>query len=788
MHEERSRFASEVTRWCAECEGLARSDVAPSEFAWSQTYERLIALQERAQALDLQPVHELLSRCAQVLASTRQAGHARSSELRSLLSELSQWASSQAGTPSLQAPSDPFALPPMLTIRRSARPEPIAEPASPPQDFASVARASVSNNLPDLPQVSNETPQAAVGTGRPVQPAVASAVHVGSIPNRPPNFAVSSMLGLRGIGVRPSAAPSAMPTGTPSSMALPGNARGADSGGAVLGLRSRSSRSPALERPDLLPHPASDPHGGPRPGPLPHLGSGQSGPGSSVAGVPVTGEMQELIDRMRGSTQTASGRPGACARPSLGHAKSRKRNDAVPGWMFAAGAAVVLAMVLGITVVVLRLRKPSAVLNTNVVGAGSNGSGSAGSVSAPVAMPKERGFLAEDERLKALVAQVHGRGGKESPELRALLDEEAALQAKLLGMQKCEGDPETCKAMEKTRAFLVGDVPGTLVKRSGNPSQRRWLGGMKMPDVPVSDDERVRKVFEYYTENQVGRELFQSMLFRCGAYRDLIKSTLIRYGLPSGVLAVVFLESGCIPTAKSPVGAMGLWQLMPATGRAYHLRVTDGIDERRSPPKSTEAAVRFLADVHQKLGSWELVFAAYNAGPFGILARIERAGGNATFWDLADNDLLPEETANYVPIIEAFALILENLRRLRFASSQLRAPENTADLDVPPGTRLSLVARAASSSVHQIRALNLDILADRVPGGIQDKIAVQVPKDVVWQAREALQDILARNDDADLCVPETFDWGRQRFTAEMEARCRKRGVPADTKPDASAEH
>jgi hypothetical protein len=214
---------------------------------------------------------------------------------------------------------------------------------------------------------------------------------------------------------------------------------------------------------------------------------------------------------------------------------------------------------------------------------------------------------------------------------------------------------------------------------------------------------------------------------------------------------------------------------MPETGRAYHLKIIEGtIDERYSPFKSTEAGIRMLADLRLKLGSWDLVFASYNLGPFGVLARLERAGPDASFWDLVDADLLPDETANYAPTVQALALILANLQRLKFAGVQIKAPQLTADLEVAGGTRLSLVARAAATSVTQLRALNLDFSGDVVPLIPGGSIAVQVPKDVVWQARDALKDLLASKDGADQCVSANFDWGKQRFTPEMIQACQRR--------------
>jgi membrane-bound lytic murein transglycosylase D len=233
-------------------------------------------------------------------------------------------------------------------------------------------------------------------------------------------------------------------------------------------------------------------------------------------------------------------------------------------------------------------------------------------------------------------------------------------------------------------------------------------------------------------------------------------------------LAVVLAESGCDPVAKSPVGAEGLWQFMPEAARHYHLHLIDDVvDERHSPKKSTEAAIRFLSDLFKKFESWDLAFAAYNMGPYGLAGRMHRAGGDVGFWDLLDADQLPRETASYVPTIQAFALILENLQGLKFNGAQMKTPEITADLDAPPGTRLGLIAHAASTSVQQLRQLNLDLQGDVVPSIPGALFAVQVPKDVLWQAREKLEELTTHGSQDDLCVPPTFNWGVQKFNPKM---------------------
>jgi len=99
----------------------------------------------------------------------------------------------------------------------------------------------------------------------------------------------------------------------------------------------------------------------------------------------------------------------------------------------------------------------------------------------------------------------------------------------------------------------------------------------------------------------------------------------------------------------------------------------------------------------------------------------------------------------------------------------------TAPLEVPPGTRLGLVARAAASSTTRIRELNPDVLGDRVPDWPGERFVLRVPKEGGDRAREALPVLIATSDHADECVPHAFDWGRQRFTHAMASRCEQVG-------------
>jgi soluble lytic murein transglycosylase-like protein len=376
----------------------------------------------------------------------------------------------------------------------------------------------------------------------------------------------------------------------------------------------------------------------------------------------------------------------------------------------------------------------------------------------------------ENEALRQVLAEAHAGGGRESPELADAIDEEAALFGQAL-TEPCIPGSRPCQLVEQARSLLAAPAPLTSRASAASPSAP-WLSGLALPAIGVEDEARVREIVEFHTEQTLGREAFQVRLFQCGFYEDLFRQALRRNGLPLDLMALAMVGSGCAPDMESPTGARGLWRLMPPTARAYHLRVQPGVmDERISPRKSTQAAAQLLSDLKRKLGSWELVIASYDLGPFSLLARLRQTDGSWDWPALVASGRLPAETVAFVSKIQAFALILANLAQFRFEPAQPPEPEPTVDLDVPAGTRLGVVARAASSSTSKIRELNPDVIGDRVPNITGESFVLRVPREGGARARATLDQLLLSEDHADQCVPHSFDWGRQRLTRSMATRC-----------------
>lgn len=104
-----------------------------------------------------------------------------------------------------------------------------------------------------------------------------------------------------------------------------------------------------------------------------------------------------------------------------------------------------------------------------------------------------------------------------------------------------------------------------------------------------------------------------------------VRQVLANHGLPVEINALPHVESSYNPGVKSHAGALGLWQIMPATARRY-LTVNKKVDERLDVRRSTEAAARLLKHNYSVLKDWSLAVTAYNRGLAGVRRAIRETG------------------------------------------------------------------------------------------------------------------------------------------------------------------
>ena len=176
--------------------------------------------------------------------------------------------------------------------------------------------------------------------------------------------------------------------------------------------------------------------------------------------------------------------------------------------------------------------------------------------------------------------------------------------------------------------------------------------------MPTIMEMNYNDVVQKFIDRYSGR-LRHSISYMLGAsnfYMPIFEEALETYRLPLELKYLPIIESALNPKAVSRVGATGLWQFMLTTGKQYGLQVNSLVDERRDPVKSSYAAARYLSDLYNIFGDWNLVIAAYNCGPANINKAIHRANGEKDYWQIYP--YLPKETRGYVPAFIAANYIM----------------------------------------------------------------------------------------------------------------------------------
>jgi len=374
-----------------------------------------------------------------------------------------------------------------------------------------------------------------------------------------------------------------------------------------------------------------------------------------------------------------------------------------------------------------------------------------------------RGVLAQDAKPEArraprapaepLNPSLEGRlAGEESSALRELRAQRAPSRFGEAGFSR---DPDAGYSSEGRTASRLYEDDLAAEADEFEAAESTAISRLQLPDLGLGVSRQTLKYVRFFTKTDRGRSMFEVWLKRSGRYQEMIQDELRARRLPEDLIWVAMIESGFDPTAKSPAGAVGLWQFMPATGAVYGLKQNKFVDQRKNARLATQAAAHHLRDLYMRYGQWDLALAAYNMGYEQLLDRMDRVG-TTDFNELVRAGVMPSETSKYVPKIIAAAIVANNLERFEFDEVQLSNPVDAAELAVPPRTSLETVAKAAGVSTSTIRKLNPDFLAKELPPGRGDFL-IQVPTESVSRAVASMPALLeldrGRLDDATLLDP-----------------------------------
>ncbi len=226
--------------------------------------------------------------------------------------------------------------------------------------------------------------------------------------------------------------------------------------------------------------------------------------------------------------------------------------------------------------------------------------------------------------------------------------------------------------------------------------------------IPLVMNKQVEQYIKFFQSR--GRKQFEIWLNRYAKYSDLIYPILREHDLPEELIYLAMIESGLNPKAYSRANAAGLWQFVYSTGKAYGLKRSWYVDERRDPVKSTHAACGYLKDLFEEFDHWYLALAAYNSGS----ARVQRAvrlHQTSDFWQLHS---LPRETRNYIPYFLAAAIIGSNPEKYGFSMPE-QDPLTYDEVVLEKSADLTVLARSAGISLRTLQEYNPELRQSATP-------------------------------------------------------------------------
>lgn len=244
--------------------------------------------------------------------------------------------------------------------------------------------------------------------------------------------------------------------------------------------------------------------------------------------------------------------------------------------------------------------------------------------------------------------------------------------------------------------------------------------------IPLTYNDQVQAFINLYAFRK--RDKVEIMLGLSEYYFPIFEEILITNNVPAELKYLSIIESALNPRATSPVGAAGLWQFMPGTGKMYKLDISSYLDERRDPIQATEAAAKYLGLLHGMFGDWLLAIAAYNCGPGNVRKAITRSGGKTNFWEIFP--YLPRETRGYVPAFIAAYYVFEYHAEHNLYARDINFPPVVDTVMITQTIHLQQVSEVLNVSLQMLQDINPQYKIGIIPANDKGN-ALYLPIDYV---------------------------------------------------------
>lgn len=338
------------------------------------------------------------------------------------------------------------------------------------------------------------------------------------------------------------------------------------------------------------------------------------------------------------------------------------------------------------------------------------------------------------------------------PEYQAMLEVQ---DSAMIFPESVEEDSDSAYSFNWTERFFVHVDPNCVSDRQV-PEVPDSLYIMRLRALPTKIDmpfnQPVRQCLDLYVHRR--REIVERMVgLGYNYYFPVFEDALQRYGLPSELKYLACIESGLRINAYSRARAAGLWQFIPSSGMLQGLEINSFIDERYDLYKSTDAACRFLKQLYNIFGDWNLAIAAYNCGPGNVSKAIARSGGRRTFWEIYN--FLPRETRSYVPLFIAATYIMNYHCEHNLCGTVSEIPPICDTLMLNTMVHFDQISQVLGIPREQIESLNPQYIYDIVPGNPEKAYSLTLPQNEALAFIELQDSIFAFK--ADSLLPHNGD-------------------------------
>lgn len=206
------------------------------------------------------------------------------------------------------------------------------------------------------------------------------------------------------------------------------------------------------------------------------------------------------------------------------------------------------------------------------------------------------------------------------------------------------------------------------------------------------------------------RDFIASGLATAPKYLPEIKKNFESQGIPAEIALLAFVESSFNLKARSKVGASGVYQIMPATGKQY-LKLHTGVDERNDPIKASLAAAKLLKLNYKLLGEWPLAVTAYNHGVGSMRRGVKQTGST-------DMSILIKKYKNRSfgfaskNFFCSYLGVLATMKDVDIHFQDVKVPDQLAfrTTKLRASTSIRTISKKFGVSTSQIQTLNPDIL------------------------------------------------------------------------------